>query len=51
MLKFQRILRLLFHTEYKDDDSPVTEADKTSDVLIRNILLCKNEVIFLKIFE
>lgn len=27
-----------FHTEYKDDDSPVTEADKTSDVLIRNIL-------------
>ena len=27
-----------FHTEYKDDDSPVTEADKTSDILIRNIL-------------
>ncbi len=27
-----------FHTVYKEDNSPVTEADKTSDVLIRNIL-------------
>lgn len=27
-----------FHTEYKEDHSPVTEADKTSDELIRNYL-------------
>ena len=27
-----------FHTEYKEDHSPVTEADKTSDILIKNIL-------------
>ena len=27
-----------FHTEYKEDDSPVTEADKTSDALIRDFL-------------
>ena len=27
-----------FHTEFKEDHSPVTEADKTSDALIRNYL-------------
>lgn len=27
-----------FHTEIKEDNSPVTEADKTTDVLIRNYL-------------
>ena len=27
-----------FHTEIKDDNSPVTEADKTTDVLIREYL-------------